>query len=139
MSKRDLLLTCLKFINDLRVNNALDEIEIGNTSCRNCLDKISLFWEKYEEFFGKDFDIYAEIKKLQRIDYTPNFSEREKEFARLLCLPDSEVAKRLIVAPSTVKSHYTNFRNKTGTSSKTSSLIELIKAGVIDINEVETR
>lgn len=62
---RKLFLTCLKFINHLRENNCLDHIEIGNTSCRNCLDKIDLFYKLYEQYFGKDFDIYQEIDNLK--------------------------------------------------------------------------
>jgi DNA-binding NarL/FixJ family response regulator len=142
MNRQELLLTSLAFINDIRMNNILDEIEIGNTSCKNCLDKISLFWELYQEYFGANFDVQKELKKfrkIQKICCTKKFSKREKEIARLLCLTDSEIAKRLSVTPSTIRSHCSTLQRKTNTSSKISSLIELIRAGVIEIDEVETR
>lgn len=138
MDRKDLLLTCLKFINHLRQNNCLDDIEIGNTSCRNCLDKISLFYELYEKYFGSGFDICKEMEKIEKPKQELRFSKRELEFAKLLCLPDSEIAKRLIVAPSTAKTHIHNMRIRMCTKTKASTIIELIRAGIIDINEVET-
>lgn len=59
------LLNCLKFINDIRINVCLDDIELHNLDCKNCENKIKRFYELYEEYFKKDFDIYAEIKKLK--------------------------------------------------------------------------
>ena len=65
--QRELLLTCLKFINHLRENNLLDEIEIGNTDCRNCLDKIQLFWKLYKKYFkDENFLLYDKINKLKK-------------------------------------------------------------------------
>lgn len=138
MNRRDLLLTCLKFINHLRENNCLDKIEIGNTSCNNCLNKIDLFFRLYEKYFGNiNFDIYKEIKKLENRQNF-EFSKRQLEFARLLCLRDNEIANRLIISPATAKTHILKFRQKTGTTTKASALVELIRAGVINIDEVET-
>jgi len=62
---KELLLTCLRFINHLRENNCQDKIEIGNTSCRNCLNKIELFFTLYKNYFDRDFDIYKEIERLK--------------------------------------------------------------------------
>lgn len=139
MDRQELLLTSLKFIKHLRDNNILDDIEIRNTSCRNCLDKISLFYELYEKYFGNiNFDIDNEIKKIERKDLSQVFSKRELEFARLLCLPDPEIARRLIVSTSTARTHIVKFRQKTCTSTKAGALIELIKAGLVNIDEVET-
>lgn len=138
MDRRNLLLTCLKFIKHLRDNNCLDSIEIGNTSCNNCLDKIDLFYRLYEKYFGDiNFDICKEIKKIENCQNL-EFSKRQLEFARLLCLRDNEIAKRLIVSPTTAKTHLARFRQKTGTSTKASALIELIRAGIVNIDEVET-
>ena len=66
MKQKELLLTCLKFINHLRQNKILDEIEIGNTSCLNCLQNIDLFFKLYTQYFGDvNFDIRQEIEKLE--------------------------------------------------------------------------
>ena len=59
------LLSCLKFINDIRINVCLDDIELHNLDCKNCENKIKRFYDLYEEYFKKDFDIYSEIKKLK--------------------------------------------------------------------------
>jgi len=59
------LLNCLKFINDVRINVCLDDIELHNLDCKNCENKIKRFYKLYEEYFKKDFDIYSEIKKLK--------------------------------------------------------------------------
>ena len=69
MEDKKLLLTCLKFINHLRENNMLDEIEIGNTSCKNCLSKIDLFYKLYARYFGDvNFDIRKEIEELEECE-----------------------------------------------------------------------
>lgn len=139
MNRRKLLLQSLKFINHLRENNCLDKIEIGNSGCNNCLNKIDLFDRLYEKYFNDvNFDICKEIQKLEPKDLNQVFSQRELEFARLLCLPDPEIARRLIVSTSTAKTHIVKFRQKTCTSTKAGALIELIRAGIVDIDEVET-
>ena len=53
-----------------------------------------------------------EIEKIEKPKQELRFSKRELEFAKLLCLPDSEIAKRLIVAPTTAKTHIHNMRVK---------------------------
>lgn len=67
-----------------------------------------------------------------------NISQREIEVAKLLCLPDSKIAKKLNIAKSTVQTHRLHLREKTGVVTRPSVLIEIIRAGLIDINEVET-
>ena len=67
-----------------------------------------------------------------------NISPREIEVAKLLCLPDSKIAEKLNITVSTVQTHRLHLREKTGRVSRPSVLIELIRAGIIDINEVET-
>lgn len=63
---KELLLTCLRFINHLRENNLLDEIEIGNTSCKNCLNKIQLFFVLFKNYFGDvNFNVYKEIERIK--------------------------------------------------------------------------
>lgn len=63
---KELLLTCLRFINHLRENNVLDEIEIGNTSCKNCLNKIQLFFVLFKNYFGDvNFNVYKEIERIK--------------------------------------------------------------------------
>lgn len=67
------------------------------------------------------------------------FTDRELEIIRLLCLPNAEIGERLFIAPATVQTHIENIRHKVDSTSRASILIELIKSGVVDIDEIVLR
>lgn len=65
-------------------------------------------------------------------------TERQKEILKLACFTNREIAKRLFLANTTVGTHFENIRNILGVNSKISLLIEGIRQGEINIDEVET-
>jgi DNA-binding NarL/FixJ family response regulator len=65
-------------------------------------------------------------------------TNREKELAKYLCLSDLQIAELEHLALTTVKTHVHNILVRTATSTRAGALIELIKRGAIDINEVRT-
>mgnify|MGYP003571329972 CR=1 FL=1 len=65
-----------------------------------------------------------------------DFTDRELEIVKLLCLPNAEISKRLFITPATVQTHIENIRHKVDSTSRAGILIELIKSGVIDIEEI---
>lgn len=67
-----------------------------------------------------------------------NLTERQKEILRLACFTNREIAKRLFLAITTVAKHFNDMRGILGATSKSSLLIEGIRKGEINIDEVET-
>lgn len=65
-------------------------------------------------------------------------TERQKEVLKLACLTNREIAKRLFLASTTVDTHFNDMRNILDVRSKSSLLIEAIRRGEININEVAT-
>jgi DNA-binding CsgD family transcriptional regulator len=66
------------------------------------------------------------------------FTNKELEVMKYLCLDNKDIAKRLRVKPSTVNVHLNHIRQKTGTSTKASAIVELLRANLVDINEIIT-
>ena len=69
-------------------------------------------------------------------------TEREKDILRLLCFTDEYISEKLLISTPTVKTHLVNIRKKftnVKTSSRAAILVESIRQGVIDINEVITK
>lgn len=64
-------------------------------------------------------------------------SAREKEVLRLFCFSYSQIAERLFIQPSSVKTHGFNILEKLECKTKTAAVIKAIKEGLIDIEEVE--
>lgn len=62
---------------------------------------------------------------------------REKQVLKLLCLPNSEIAQRLCITATTVKSHVRNIFNKLVCETRQKALIKALKLKIIDIDEVE--
>lgn len=67
-------------------------------------------------------------------------TEKEKEILKFLCLPSQEIAKRLIVEESTIRTHITNLFNKFNLlyNNRQCLLIEAIKQQVIKLDELIT-
>lgn len=65
-------------------------------------------------------------------------TERQKEILKLACFTNSKIAKCLFLSSTTVDTHFNNMRNILGVRSKSSLLIESIRRGYINIDEVET-
>ena len=66
-------------------------------------------------------------------------SEREKEILLLSTLPYKEMSKRLCVSIPTINTHISHILNKNPEyTSRHSILIEAIKQGLININDVIT-
>ncbi len=63
-------------------------------------------------------------------------TKRDIEILKYACLTNPEIAKKLIISPTTVATHLGNARMALGTSSKAAALIAAVKEGYIDINEV---
>ena len=62
----------------------------------------------------------------------PDFSEKEFEVLRSLCLGHSnkEIASHLMVSPETVKTHVSNVISKFGVKDRTAAVIQAIRAGL---------
>lgn len=67
-----------------------------------------------------------------------NFTNKEIEIIKLLCLGTEEIGKRLFVAPATIQTHIQHIRQKVGATSRASIIVELLRAGVVDIDEIVT-
>ena len=65
-------------------------------------------------------------------------TERQKEALKLACFTNREIAKRLFLSSTTVDTHFNDMRNILGVRSKSALLIEGIRSGEINIDEVET-
>lgn len=61
-------------------------------------------------------------------------SEREKEILALMAegLPNSEIARRLVVSPSTVKFHVSNILSKLGVTSRTEAVAFALKNQLVN-------
>ena len=70
--------------------------------------------------------------------YRTTLTKRKKEVLRLACLPNSEIGKRLNLSTTTVATHFVGINQILGTSGKASAIIEGIRRGEINIDEVET-
>ena len=66
------------------------------------------------------------------------FTDRELEIMKYLCLENKEIGEILYITPKTVQTHIVNIRQKVGASSRASMVVELIKAGILKIEEVVT-
>ena len=79
-----------------------DQIQIGNTTL--------LFVEENDE---NETEINESTKSLGSM---PELSVREREIVMLIAqgLTDKDIGERLVISPSTVRSHLDRIRNKTG-------------------------
>lgn len=66
------------------------------------------------------------------------FTKREIEIIKLLCLENKKIGERLGISRATVQTHIENIRYKVESVSRAGILIELIKAGIIKIDEIVT-
>lgn len=66
------------------------------------------------------------------------FTKREIEIIKLLCLENKEIGEILRISPATVQTHITNIRQKVVASSRASLIVELLKAEVVKIDEIVT-
>lgn len=64
-------------------------------------------------------------------------TQRELEVLKLLCLSDKEIAKRLLIGKSTVKSHVRKLLDKLVCETRQKALIKALKLKIISIDEVE--
>jgi DNA-binding NarL/FixJ family response regulator len=76
-------------------------------------------------------------KNLKRLKMV-KFTERELEIIKLLCLEAKEIGGRLGLTPATVRTHIQHIMQKTGASTRSGCLIELIRAGITNIEDVVT-
>lgn len=66
------------------------------------------------------------------------FTKRELNLMKYLCLTKEEIAEKLLISPLTVASHIEHIRNKVGVRTRASLIIELLKAKILKLNEVIT-
>lgn len=64
-------------------------------------------------------------------------TQRELEVLKLLCLSDKDIAKRLLIGKSTVKSHVRKLLDKLVCETRSKALIKALKFKIISIDEVE--
>jgi DNA-binding NarL/FixJ family response regulator len=63
-------------------------------------------------------------------------TERELDILKMMCLDNPEIAERLIVSLSTVKTHVHAILRKLGVDSRASALILALKAEIITIDDI---
>lgn len=68
----------------------------------------------------------------------PKLTKKELEIVKLLCLENKKIGERLGISRATVQTHIENIRYKVESISRAGILIELIKAGILKIEEVVT-
>jgi DNA-binding NarL/FixJ family response regulator len=66
------------------------------------------------------------------------FTPKEIEVIKHLPLEVKDIAGRLGNTPATIRTHICRIMQKTGAETKAGCLIELIKAGIVNINDVIT-
>ena len=66
------------------------------------------------------------------------FTEKELEIMKYLCLENKEIGEIFYITPKTVQTHIVNIRQKVGVKSRASMVVELIKAGIVNIDDVIT-
>jgi len=66
------------------------------------------------------------------------FTEKELEIMKYLCLENKEIGEIFYITPKTVQTHIVNIRQKVGVKSRASMVVELIKAGILNIDDVVT-
>ena len=68
-------------------------------------------------------------------DFYGDFTPRELEIMKYLCLDPREIAKRLFISLSTVRTHIGSIREKVGTN-KRICLVRLLRKGVIKLEDL---
>ena len=68
----------------------------------------------------------------------PKLTKKELEIVKLLCLENKKIGERLGISRATVQTHIENIRYKVESISRAGILIELIKAGILNIDDVVT-
>lgn len=71
-------------------------------------------------------------------NYRQHLTDRQKEILKLACFSNSEIGNRLFIAETTVATHLNAIRTIIPTTTKAALLIEAIRRGEINIDEVET-
>ena len=66
------------------------------------------------------------------------FTEKELEIMKYLCLENKEIGAIFYITPKTVQTHIVNIRQKVGVKSRASMVVELIKARILNIDDVVT-
>ena len=69
---------------------------------------------------------------------TKQLTARERDVLKLICLPASEIAERLCVSETTIKSFKTNLRLKLNASNDVQILGNALKRGDITVEELIT-
>lgn len=67
-----------------------------------------------------------------------DFTKREIEVMKFSCLPNKEIGEKLFISPKTVQTHITNIRQKIGATSRQSTIIELLKTKIVNIEDIIT-
>lgn len=68
----------------------------------------------------------------------PKLTKKELEIVKLLCLENKKIGERPGISRATVQTHIENIRYKVESISRAGILIELIKAGIVNIDDVIT-
>lgn len=63
---------------------------------------------------------------------------REKEILKLILFSRRDIAQKLSLSLSTVKTHLINLFNKIGGNNKTEVLVIALKTGIITLDEIQT-
>ena len=62
---------------------------------------------------------------------------KEKEVLKLIRYSFKNIAKRLLIEPTTVKTHFASMYNKVGASNKIELLLVALNKKIINIDEIE--
>ncbi|MCD6289928.1 MAG: response regulator transcription factor [Anaerolineae bacterium] len=78
--------------------------------------------------------LFGDVPKKSAEDELPNLSQRELEVLRLVAegCSNREIAERLILSPTTVKTHVQNILQKMGVSDRTQAAVTAIRSGLIN-------
>ena len=64
-------------------------------------------------------------------------TKSELAVARLLYFPSKEIAKRLFISTTTIKSHISAMYYLTGTHRRHELIIKLLKEGILELEDIE--